>query len=1128
MIETAERNQINPFSQEETRQFNGIVNSFKKSGIGAHGIRQYEVSVVPWFWFLKNTQDCQVFQNKSIIDIFQAICTTQGFSDYDLSNLKANYQAIPYCVQYQESYFEFINRMLAEQGIAYYFKHAAGKHTMVLFDQKSPAGTPIATPFSNAPLRTPHIHEWIKERGTNSTQVVRRDYDYATPADPLISSSASGLGQASIDGVTAFSQFSYPGNYSNKSTGAALCTQAMTHLASKSYLNTGKGNVVDFSPGVRFMLGGHDDSQLNTAFLLLEVEHTAFDHSHTSGNHAAKGSDTEETHSQQYSNTFVCLPASIPYAPSPYQTKPKVAGVQSAKVLGASPEQPHVDEYGCVKVLFEWDRYSKDAETSSCWVRVAQAWAGNGRGIQFMPRVGSEVLVSFIDGDANRPIIVGTLNNGENFPLCKLPDNQDVSGVTTQMLGSDAASCNQLLLGDTQDKEFLLVNAAKDLNVSVVQNESTTIEANWNLQASNLLRQITAGKHVLACGQTITIQGGMSQIVLTQSSITFTAPAIKRSGASKMMIQAKGVGGTYPVARIGDYHNCHKICITGLHIGGALYQGSPTFKDGGLPVSRVGDSAHCHPVSDSVADGVPSILIDGKQIARLGNKCSHGGVITEASSFMMVADLVPVPPMPPLPGMQLPCGLTQFLIKCKHYLLQPLVNQPTREQQHVVQVIAGDKKPTQVNVGFGASCNNIKPSKKHKCATYEVMHDGTVTPYSSASSIPVYSAATVSPTHDFVEFFQQILLPNSGPETYTVQTVSCTNKNRKTALIEVFPEVEWEGSVSVGFSYAPAKNANKEKNWQNLDNHGSWGLDGEISVTRNGEKWTLGGSADKEASANTNEHPLAKQLFSHAQDFLNSIIPFVASIKNFKALGGALDVDIEWPKLELSGSIKNVEDPNNYDVGLAGNIKVALSPLFGFGISIDIIDWVTAILGGPFGAFIVKIKERIAKGVGNKSIGASADISLILSMSQTIEGSLEWKKELGSAWDTSGNVEANMPISLKGQVIGSVHVFVVKAYAGVIAEGASGVGIAFEAAIEETNIPSVSSNFKFNGLTVYWAAYYSVSISNVTGGTRSIPTDDENGEVSYKKSLDQTVEILKPKYWPQNPGSIKLSEGSDL
>ena len=639
-------------SDGETRQFNGIVNSFKKSGIGAHGIRQYEVSVVPWFWFLKNTQDCQVFQNKSIIDIFQAICTTQGFSDYDLSNLKANYQAIPYCVQYQESYFEFINRMLAEQGIAYYFKHAAGKHTMVLFDQKSPAGTPIATPFSNAPLRTPHIHEWIKERGTNSTQVVRRDYDYATPADPLISSSASGLGQASIDGVTAFSQFSYPGNYSNKSTGAALCTQAMTHLASKSYLNTGKGNVVDFSPGVRFMLGGHDDSQLNTAFLLLEVEHTAFDHSHTSGNHAAKGSDTEETHSQQYSNTFVCLPASIPYAPSPYQAKPKVAGVQSAKVLGTSPEQPHVDEYGCVKVLFEWDRYSKDAETSSCWVRVAQAWAGNGRGLQFMPRVGSEVLVSFIDGDANRPIIVGSLNNGNNLPQCKLPDNQDVSGVTTQMLGSDAASCNQLLLGDTQDKEFLLVNAAKDLSVSVVQNESTVIGTDCNLQASNLLRQITAGKHALSCGQTITLQGGMSQIVLTQSSITFTAPAIKRSGASKMMIQAKGVGGTYPIARVGDDHNCHKICTSGVHIGGPLVDGSPTFKDGGQPVSRVGDRANCHPVHDSIAEGVSSILIDGKPIARLGNKFGHGGVITSASPLTMVAESVPVAPLfQPIPGL---------------------------------------------------------------------------------------------------------------------------------------------------------------------------------------------------------------------------------------------------------------------------------------------------------------------------------------------------------------------------------------------------------------------------------------------------------------------------------------------
>ncbi|MCA9049684.1 MAG: type VI secretion system tip protein VgrG, partial [Planctomycetaceae bacterium] len=453
------------------RWFNGFVSRFVYAG-GGDRAHMYRAQAVPWLWFLTKGSDCREHEadkQKSAKDIIDGLLGDLGFSDYSWK-LKRTPEKRDYCVQYRETHFQFLSRLLSEEGIWYYFKHTKGKHELVMTDHIDgvydckDAEARLLSNLSQ-PEVTDNLQGWNHEYEFTTGKFAHIDYDFENPSTSLMVQKDS---LVSVNGNKRFEHYDHPGGYYKKGLGDGLAKLRIEEEEAAYNVVTGSSICRSFSPGGRFKVSEHfNEGEKGEKWVLTTVHHSA----QQGGSYMPNGSSSDEI----YYNTFRCIPSKTVFRP-PHHPKPRVHGLQSAVVVGPSGEEIYTDKYGRIKVQFHWDRKDGRDEKSSFWVRVSTPWAGTNWGMIHIPRIGQEVIVEYLEGDPDRPVVTGMLYNKENMPPYALPANMTQSGIksrSTKSGGDD--NFNEILFEDKKGEEEIYVHAEKDLNCIIENNETRKV-----------------------------------------------------------------------------------------------------------------------------------------------------------------------------------------------------------------------------------------------------------------------------------------------------------------------------------------------------------------------------------------------------------------------------------------------------------------------------------------------------------------------------------------------------------------------------------------------------------------------------------------------------------------------------
>ena len=455
---------------DKERFFNGFINRFTQVG-GDTGLTNYRASVVPWLWFLTRTTDCRIFQNKTIPDIIQQVFKDLGFTDFKVQ-LRGTYQPREYCVQYRETDLNFVSRLMERYGIFYFFQHEEKKHTLILADapgahQPCPEQAKARwEPQGSGALAEDVLTSVQIEQVYRSGKFTLTDYNFEAPTTSLVANVETTVKMADN---TKYEFYDYPGEYGKKKDGEALVRLRMEEEEAHYLKLSGNSTCRAFTAGYRFDLVDYVRPDMDGAYVLTEIHHMAsVGDTYTTG---------EAGGSADYSNIFTCIPHAVPFRPPRVTPKPVVQGPQTAVVVGPKGEEIFVDKYGRVKVQFYWDREGRYDESSSGWFRVSQVHAGKGFGAVDIPRIGEEVIVGFLEGDADCPIIVGRVYNGQNMPPNGLPASGMVSGLKSNSTPG-GGGCNCVMLDDTKGKEKLDMNAQYNMSTSVGNDQSCSVTNN--------------------------------------------------------------------------------------------------------------------------------------------------------------------------------------------------------------------------------------------------------------------------------------------------------------------------------------------------------------------------------------------------------------------------------------------------------------------------------------------------------------------------------------------------------------------------------------------------------------------------------------------------------------------------
>jgi type VI secretion system secreted protein VgrG len=480
---------------DNERHFSGLVRQFSRGGLWARNWRAYTAEVVPRLWLLSRNADCQIFQNWTVPNIINNILTQEQYgiaqSQIDDLGIRKERQdlhpAREYCVQYRETDFNFISRLMEEEGIYYFFRCEEAAHKMLLRDSYLPEQCkPYNVPFRANPTGSGFISSWTDNQELRSSRWVQRDYNFEDPMLRLQSDSNNPLNDDL--GFPDLEMFDFPGKYKTKTVSDAWTDIRMEEEETPQFQCEGQSTCLQFAPGLEFMfthseVEGDDEGK----YKIIAVQHRAHDTAPLSG---AGGTPT-------YANSFVCMPATSPFRPPRLTPKPVVYGIQTARVVGLRDDNGRqggdkkpkrhddkkdtveCDQYGRIKVEFPWDRYGDN----SCFLRVAQSLAGNAWGALFTPRVGMEVIVQFLEGDPDRPVVVGALYNGENKPPWALPRYKTRSGIKTRstVLPPGPDRFHLLRFEDKVNDEQMLLRSQRRLDVTALQSAYHTTHANRHI-----------------------------------------------------------------------------------------------------------------------------------------------------------------------------------------------------------------------------------------------------------------------------------------------------------------------------------------------------------------------------------------------------------------------------------------------------------------------------------------------------------------------------------------------------------------------------------------------------------------------------------------------------------------------
>lgn len=465
-------------ADDEERFFNGFISRFAQTGSEA-GIIHYRAEMVPWLWFLTRKADCRIFQNKTILKIIEDIFADLGFDDYRF-NLQGAYESQEYCVQYRETDYNFIARLMEQHGIFYYFEHEETKHTLLMADtptahQSVPTQPSVKWEPNGSELSEEDVITRIEfEKEIRSGKYSHTDYNFKMPSSDLTAEQPSMI---DIGGNAQYEIYDYPGEYLPQADGAVFAKIRMQEEEALHYIISGSSTCRAFTSGFTFDLVDYQPDDLNQSYVLTEVDHVGWvGETNPSGStEGAKG---------EYSNTFRCIPLAIPYRPEQVTPKPVVQGPQTAMIVGPAGEEIHCDEFGRVKVQFHWDREGSKDDRSSVWVRVSQLWAGKGWGAMFLPRIGQEVIVEFLEGDPDQPIITGRVYNAEQPVPYPLPEEKTKSTIKSNSLNGGGNS-NEFRFEDKDGSEEIYLHGAKDWTIAIDEDKHQTVGRNETQNIGN-------------------------------------------------------------------------------------------------------------------------------------------------------------------------------------------------------------------------------------------------------------------------------------------------------------------------------------------------------------------------------------------------------------------------------------------------------------------------------------------------------------------------------------------------------------------------------------------------------------------------------------------------------------------
>ncbi|WP_075188053.1 type VI secretion system Vgr family protein [Teredinibacter haidensis] len=454
---------------EIERVFHGCIKQFTFGEISTANLRQYRMTMVPWLWFLSKANNHRIFQEMNTKDIVSEVFGDHGFTDFDFRAEGGSTRE--YCVQHNESDLEFVSRLLEEDGIAYFFKHEKKKHQLVLVDKKNAYDEFEETSLEyskgsnpNAEIkRWQHLYEFKK--GAWSLN----DYNFEEPKKDLFATTKT---NSKFSGNDKFEHYEYPGLYDTTMGRDLVEIRLDAEESNKNTVRAASG-CCSFYAGGRFNMAKHTTKAETGDYIVVSIFHRAYETSYSSGSQS----------SADYSNDFVCIPADVHFRPIPVHQRPVMKGPQSALVVGPDGEEIHVDAHGRIKVQFIWDRKGKKDENSSCWIRVMQSWAGNQWGASFIPRIGHEVIVNFLDGDPDRPLVVGSVYNGWNKPPF---ESKTQSGIRTRStLDGSPQNFNEFRFDDKKGAEQVYIHAEKNFDAVVENDESLSVGNDETIDIGN-------------------------------------------------------------------------------------------------------------------------------------------------------------------------------------------------------------------------------------------------------------------------------------------------------------------------------------------------------------------------------------------------------------------------------------------------------------------------------------------------------------------------------------------------------------------------------------------------------------------------------------------------------------------
>jgi type VI secretion system secreted protein VgrG len=480
------------------RYFHGVVSEISTQPRDTR-FEHYGVKIRPWLWLLSLKGGPRIFQDKSAVDAIKAVFDELkgAFPKFDYSMDKVQKEHIPldYCVQYHESDLNFVSRLMEQEGIYYYFEFKNDNHTLVLADSNPEGASKNRVLYHEGGFaeREGIISRWEQKLELRSGKYTMRDHHFQLPKKTLevIEPSKNG-------GMDSLGFYEYPGEYALRfknpdqrldqvaTEGEKLVRIRMEEEEMPGHRFTGSSNRRNLAVGAKFTLAKHfnDDGDYIVTGLQCKVLQTP--------DYLSGGTSS----SSPYHNQFACVSADTTVRPVRDTVKPRVYGPQTAVVTVKSGEESWLDKFGRVRVQFHWDREGKNDENSSCWVRVAQTWAGNSWGAHFWPRVGQEVVVEFLEGDPDRPIITGSVYNAANMPPYPLPDNYTRSGILTRSSKNGGSkNFNELRFEDKSGQEQVFLNAEKDMDHRVEHDHRTFVGANQHLSVTGVQNESIGGDH---------------------------------------------------------------------------------------------------------------------------------------------------------------------------------------------------------------------------------------------------------------------------------------------------------------------------------------------------------------------------------------------------------------------------------------------------------------------------------------------------------------------------------------------------------------------------------------------------------------------------------------------------------